>query len=153
VLEAVDEVVVLLLLVVVVTVLLEFVPLLVDWTCNVEFAGGVDDPNRDGIETDDKEDVDETGDGIAVTLVGGGSPFVVTLEVVGVPDPAVVTPCCVGPNKFDIVGGCFTELCCGDIDCCLEFGDVDVVDVVVQVDGILAAVDTGLTPFCVAGDG
>lgn len=111
-------------------------------------AGGVEDPRRDGIETDESEEVDDTGDGIADTFVccGGGSPLVVTVG------PALVVialllfpPAALGPIKFEIVGGC---LIAGDID--FELGDVDVVDVVVHVDGILAAVDTGLTPFCVA---
>lgn len=35
--------------------------------------GGVDEPNLDGIDIDDSEDVDETGDGIAITLVVAGA--------------------------------------------------------------------------------
>lgn len=103
--------------------------------CDIDVCGGVDDPKRDGIETDDRELVDDTGEGIADTFVdGGGRPFVVTEALV------VTTP------EFD-PSGC---LIAGDIDCCFELGDVDVVDVVVHVDGILAAVDTDLIPFCVA---
>lgn len=114
--------------------------------CGTDVAGGVEDPNRDGIETDDNEEVDDTGEGIVETFVGGGKPFVVTEAVVVAP--------ALGPNKFEILCGCFIEIgCCGDIDCCFELGEVDVVDVVVQVEGILAAVDTGLIPFCVAVDG
>lgn len=122
-------------------VIVEFVLLVV--VCDID-VGGVDEPNRDGIETDDSEEVEETGEGIAETPVeGGGNPFVVTAEVVDTPE--------FGPNKFEIVGGC---LIAGDIDCCFELGEFDdVVDVVVHVEGILAAVDTGLIPFCVATAG
>lgn len=55
--------------------------------------GGVDDPSLDGIEIDDRDDVDETGDGIAVTPL---------LDVVFVLD--------VGASKFDIVGEFFLLL-------------------------------------------
>ncbi len=58
--------------------------------------GGVDDPSREGIEIDDREDVDETGDGIAVTE---------TLVVDTVTEEPVVLP--VGANKFEMVGECF----------------------------------------------
>lgn len=95
--------------------------------------GGVDDPSLDGIEIDDRDDVDETGDGIAVTPL---------LDVVFVLD--------VGASKFDIVGECFLLLVdplfvpgawiVGEetIDC-LEFGDDTEVDVLVHVVGILLA--------------
>ena len=59
--------------------------------------GGVDEPNREGIEIDESEDVDETGDGIAVALVD--TPL---LDVVFVLE--------VGASKFDIVGECFLLL-------------------------------------------
>lgn len=32
--------------------------------------GGVEDPSLDGIEIDDTDDVDETGDGMAIALIG-----------------------------------------------------------------------------------
>lgn len=56
--------------------------------------GGVDDPNLDGIEIEDSDDVEETGDGIAVALVD--SPLLDTVFVLAV-----------GASKFDIVGECF----------------------------------------------
>lgn len=61
------------------------------------FTGGVDDPSRDGIEIDDSDEVEETGDGTAVTLVD--TPL---LAVVFVLD--------VGASKFEIVGECFLLL-------------------------------------------
>lgn len=59
--------------------------------------GGVEDPNRDGIEIDDSDDVEETGEGIAVTLVDNPLLDVVFVLVVGA-------------NKFDIVGEFFLLL-------------------------------------------
>ena len=56
--------------------------------------GGVDDPNLDGIDIDESEDVDETGEGTAVTLFE--TPLLV----------AVLAPE-LGANKFVIVGECF----------------------------------------------
>jgi hypothetical protein len=52
--------------------------------------GGVDDPSLEGIEIEDSEDVDETGEGTAVTplLVAALAPEL-------------------GANKFVIVGECF----------------------------------------------
>jgi hypothetical protein len=99
--------------------------------------GGVEDPSREGIEIDESEDVDETGEGIAVAFVD--TPL---LEAVFVLE--------VGASKFDIVGECFLLLAdpliapgacvAGDetIDC-LEFGDDTEVDVLVHVVGILLA--------------
>lgn len=60
---------------------------------DVGCTGGVDDPSLEGIEIDDREDVEETGDGTAVTPL---------LDVVVVLD--------VGASKFDIVGECFLLL-------------------------------------------
>lgn len=119
--------------------------------------GGVDDPNRDGIEIDEREEVDETGEGIAVTLVVEADTAV-ELDVL-----------VVGANKFDIVGKCFLldevvvvfatpELPLGDvaegdeaIDC-FAFGEESAVDVLVHVEGILLftvvdATDDGVLPF------
>lgn len=59
--------------------------------------GGVEDPSLDGIEIDESEDVDETGEGIAVTLFE--TPLLVT----------VLAPE-LGANKFVIVGECFLLL-------------------------------------------
>ena len=56
--------------------------------------GGVDDPSLDGIDIDESEDVDETGEGTAVTLFE--TPLLVT----------VLAPE-LGANKFVIVGECF----------------------------------------------
>jgi hypothetical protein len=56
--------------------------------------GGVEDPSLDGIDIEDSEDVDETGEGIAVTLFE--TPLLV----------AVLVPE-LGANKFVIVGECF----------------------------------------------
>lgn len=56
--------------------------------------GGVDDPNLDGIEIDDSDDVEETGEGIAVALVDA-----LLLDAVFV--------LAVGASKFDIVEECF----------------------------------------------
>lgn len=60
----------------------------------VDNTGGVEDPNLEGIEIDDSEDVDETGDGIAATLVE--TPLLDAVFVLEV-----------GASKFDIVGECF----------------------------------------------
>lgn len=104
---------------------------------DVGATGGVDDPKRDGIEIDESDDVEETGDGTAVTLVD--TPL---LDVVFVLD--------VGASKFEIVGECFLLLAdpplapgdwtAGDetIDC-LELGDDTDVDVLVHVVGTLLA--------------
>lgn len=56
--------------------------------------GGVEDPSLDGIEIDESEDVDETGEGIAVTLFE--TPLLVTVLATEL-----------GANKFVIVGECF----------------------------------------------
>lgn len=133
--------------------------------------GGVDDPNRDGIDIDDNEDVEETGDGIAITLAndggGGGSgrPLVIPAVVVVTVLPAIVTAAVVddGANKFVIVGECFLFLAVAPVLATfsgvvvpaagttgnLEFGDVEaVVDVVVHVDGTFAvAVGANGLPF------
>ena len=132
--------------------------------------GGVDEPNRDGIDMDDNEDVEETGDGIAMTLAevgGGGSgrPLVIPAVVVVTVLPAIVTAAVVddGANKFVIVGECFLFLAVAPVLATfsgvvvpvvgttgsLEFGDVEaVVDVVVHVDGTLAvAVGANGLPF------
>jgi hypothetical protein len=88
--------------------------------------GGVDDPSLEGIEIDDKEDVDETGDGIAVT------PLLATALIVA------------GASKFDIVGECFLLLkvpLFAPRDC-FEFGDDKEVDVLVHVVGTLFATVT-----------
>lgn len=97
--------------------------------------GGVDDPSLDGIEIDESEEVDETGEGIAVELVA--TPL---LDAEFVLD--------VGASKFDIVGECFLLFVddppggcvAGDetIDC-LEFGDDTEVEMLVHVVGILWA--------------
>lgn len=116
--------------------------------------GGVDDPNRDGIEIDESDEVDETGEGIAVTLVvGAGTEEFVVLAV--------------GANKFDIVGECFLldavvivfaivvpgDVADGD-EICFAFGEDSDVDVLVQVEGILllfTVVDaTDAFPFGIA---
>lgn len=60
-----------------------------------EVTGGVDEPSLDGIDIDDSEDVDETGEGTAVTLFE--TPLLVT--VVLAPE--------LGASKFVIVGECF----------------------------------------------
>lgn len=113
-----------------------------------ETTGGVDEPNLDGMDIDDSEEVEETGDGIAVTLV---------VAAVGT-DVAFVLV--VGANKFEIVGECFLfdavvlipvafaaaplptplgEVATGDeAIVCFAFGDDnDVVDVLVLVEGTL----------------
>lgn len=97
--------------------------------------GGVEEPNRDGIDIDESEEVEETGEGTAVTLAVDAATVLV-----------------VGANKFDIVGECFlldgVELTfaavpLGDISIgveaivCLTFGDDNVVDVLELVEGIL----------------
>lgn len=56
--------------------------------------GGVEEPSRDGIEIDESDDVDETGDGTAIALVA--TPLLVVEFVLEV-----------GASKFDIVGECF----------------------------------------------
>jgi hypothetical protein len=106
--------------------------------------GGVEEPRRDGIDIDESEEVEETGEGTAMTLVVGAT----LLDVATV---ALV----VGANKFDMVGECFLlppllfvavideEVV---VDCPPEgehadgdevFGDESDVDVVVHVAGIL----------------
>jgi hypothetical protein len=119
--------------------------------------GGVEEPNLDGIDIDDSEDVDETGDGIAVTLV---------VAATGTDDAFVLV---VGANKFDIVGECFlldavvlipvtvavavTPL--GDVAAgveaivCFAFGDDNDVDVLVEGTLLLFTVD-GAFPFGMA---
>lgn len=115
---------------VVVRVFVEFKPS--DATLDAGTTGGVDDPNLDGIEIDESEDVDDTGDGTAVTLVA--APLL---------DAGFVLD--VGASKFDIVGECFLLFVgpvawttAGDetIDN-LEFGDDTEVEV--HVVGILLA--------------
>lgn len=115
--------------------------------------GGVDDPNRDGIEIDEREEVDETGEGIAVTLFVAAGTTVVLV---------------VGANKFDIVGECFLleevvvaatltstigDVAEGDeaIDC-FTFGEDNDVDVLALVEGILLftvedVTEDGTLPF------
>lgn len=95
--------------------------------------GGVDEPSRDGIEIDERDEVDDTGEGTAMALV-------VT--------PLLAVVLAVGASKFDIVGECFLLLVdptpgscvAGDatIDC-LELGDETEVEVLVHVVGILLA--------------
>lgn len=102
--------------------------------------GGVDDPNLEGIEIDERDDVDETGDGTAVAL---DNPLWTLLGTVFVLE--------VGASKFDIVGECFLFVdppfapgaCVAGADAidCLEFGDDTEVDVLVHVVGILLAAD------------
>lgn len=77
---------------VVVGVFVEFKPS--DAKLDAGTTGGVDDPNLDGIEIDESEDVDDTGDGTAVTLIE--APLLVAGFVLDV-----------GASKFDIVGACF----------------------------------------------
>lgn len=111
-----------------------------------EVMGGVDDPSREGIEIDDSEDVDDTGDGMAVTLFD--KPLLGTVFVLEL-----------GASKFVIVGECFLLdpllLAPGaegadTVDC---FAADAAVDVLVQVVGILlatgAAADDDL-PFVMA---
>lgn len=143
----------------------------VDATVVLPPTGGVDEPNRDGIDMDDNDDVEETGDGIAITLAidgGGGSggrPLVIPAVVVVTVLPTIVTAAVVddGANKFVIVGECFLFLAVAPVLATfsgvvvpvvgttgsLEFGDVEaVVDVVVHVDGTLAvAVGANGLPF------
>jgi len=123
---------------IVVGVFERFVPVAVDVG---RAAGGVGEPSRDGIDIDDMDDVDETGDSSGLLLVGIGGPPLLLLAVVAV--AALV----LGNSKFDIVGECFFEvapLALGDWIAVtgeatsLELGD-DVVDVLVHVDGILLA--------------
>lgn len=128
--------------------------------------GGVDEPKRDGMDIDDSEEVDETGDGIAVTLV------------VAAVDVAFVLV--VGANKFEIVGECFLldavvlipvavaaaatvtplppplgDVAAGDdAIVCFTFGDDNDVDVLVLVEGTLLLLFTvvdapvdGVFPF------
>lgn len=96
--------------------------------------GGVDDPSREGIEIDDSEDVDDTGDGMAVTLFD--KPLLGTVFVLEL-----------GASKFVIVGECFlldpllfVPGVCADgadtIDCLAADAAVDVL---VHVVGILLA--------------
>lgn len=95
--------------------------------------GGVDDPSREGIEIDDSEDVDETGDGMAVTLFD--KPLLGTVFVLEL-----------GASKFVIVGECFlldpllfVPGVCADGADCLALGAEATVDVLVHVVGILLA--------------
>lgn len=117
--------------------------------------GGVDDPNRDGIEIDERDEVDETGEGIAVTLLVDTGTEVELVELL-----------VVGANKFDIVGECFLletvvvvfepplgDVAEGDeaIDC-FAFGEDSDVAVLVLVEGILLftvvdATEDGALPF------
>lgn len=102
----------------------------------VAVTGGVDDPSREGIEIDDSDDVEETGDGMAVTLFD--KPLLGTVFVLEL-----------GASKFVIVGECFlldpllfVPGVCADgaetIDC-LALGAEATVDVLVHVVGILLA--------------
>jgi hypothetical protein len=109
--------------------------------------GGVDDPNREGIEIDEREEVDETGEGIAVTLLVDTGTVVELVVLV------------VGANKFDIVGECFLLEAVvvvfapplGDVAIdCFAFGEDRDVDVLVE--GILLftvvdATEEGVLPF------
>jgi hypothetical protein len=136
-------------------------------TFPAETTGGVDEPNRDGMDIDDSEEVEETGDGIAVTLVVAADTEVAFVLVVGA-------------NKFDIVGECFLfdvvvlipvafaaavtpltplgEVAAGDdaIVCFAFDDDNDVVDVLVLVEGTLLlftvvdAPEDGVFPFGMA---
>lgn len=96
----------------------------------VAVTGGVDEPNLDGIEIDEIDDVEETGDGTAGALLD--NPLLGTVFVL------------VGASKFDIVGECFLfvdpllDVCVAGVDC-LELADDTDVDVLVQVVGILLA--------------
>jgi hypothetical protein len=124
--------------------------------------GGVDEPNRDGIDIDESEEVDETGDGIAVTLVVAADTDVIFVLVVGA-------------NKFEIVGECFLldavvlipvafaaafippsaplgDVAAGDdAIVCFTFGDDNDVDVLVEGTLLLFTVadapDDGVFPF------
>lgn len=98
--------------------------------------GGLEEPNLEGIETEDSDEVEETGDGIAETVVctSGKTPFVHAAVDVGLSRLVMVGCCC-----FDL----------GESDC-LSFGEEFEVVVEVQVEGILAAVANGLPPFCTA---
>lgn len=98
--------------------------------------GGLEEPSLEGIETEDREDVEDTGDGIAETVVwtSGKTPFVVHAAVA------------VGLSRL-VMAGCCLDL--GDSDC-LSFGEVFDVVVEVQVEGIFAAVANGFPPFCIA---
>lgn len=112
---------------------------------DTETTGGVEEPNLDGIDMDDSEDVEDTGDGTAITLV-----------VTVVAGTLLVAVLVVGANKFDIVGECFllslllllllvTVVACAplpgdaadgdDTMVCFEFGDDS--DVLVHVVGNL----------------
>lgn len=116
---------------VVVGALIELDPIAID----AGVTGGVDDPSLDGIEIDEREDVDETGEGIAIEFVA-----IPLLDAEFVLD--------VGASKFDIVGECFLLFvddppggCIpGDdtIDC-LELGDDTEVEMLVHVVGVLTA--------------
>lgn len=68
--------------------------ILVEPVMTAETTGGVDEPSLDGMDIDESEDVDETGDGTAVTLFE--TPLLVTVFA---PE--------LGANKFVIVGECF----------------------------------------------
>jgi hypothetical protein len=111
--------------------------------------GGVDDPSRDGIEMDESEDVDETGEGTAATLFE--TPLLV----------AALAPE-LGANKFVIVGECFllveftplltpgTWLAGDGTIGCFVFGEETEADVLVHVVGILFATVVavgGVLPF------
>lgn len=96
--------------------------------------GGVDDPSREGIEIDDSEDVDDTGEGMAVTLFD--KPLLGTVFVLEL-----------GASKFVIVGECFlwdpllvVPGGCADgaetVDCLAADAAVDVL---VHVEGTLLA--------------
>lgn len=112
--------------------------------------GGVDDPNREGIEIDEREDVEETGEGIAVTLV-------VVVDAFSAVELVVLV---VGANKFDIVGECFLLDEVAEVFAALPPGDVaegeEAIDRFafgdVDVEGILLftvedATEDGALPF------
>lgn len=96
--------------------------------------GGVDDPSLDGIEIEDTDDVEETGDGTAIALIG--TPLLAAVSVFEL-----------GTSKFDIVGECFLTLLVplaatidgfdgrGTIDCLKVAGEDDV-EVFVLVAGV-----------------
>lgn len=75
-------------------VVTEVIEELVQTALDAGATGGVDDPNLDGIDIDESDDVDETGEGIAVALVE--TPLFITVFVL-----------VVGASKFVIVGECF----------------------------------------------
>jgi uncharacterized integral membrane protein len=115
--------------------------------------GGVDEPSRDGIDIDESDEVEETGDGTAITLV----------VIVGALLAVVAAAHVVGASKFEIVGECFLlllPLAPVDEVVVVEgeqadgddvLGDESAVDVVVHVAGILLLLLLLLLLFTAAG--